>query len=129
MNTLTKEDRRDWAVKHGALPMERGTQEIVWNMDQVQLDHHSGKFSHRIGWTLMVAAVKIIELKTGTLFRSVEEMHRAYELIRAVDPQSVDFWCPTIRFTPADFNESSAKTTRLSKLRGSSPSCPRSYSA
>jgi hypothetical protein len=96
------EAKRDLALRKGALPLERGTQEIVWNMDKV--DVHAGRFDHQIGWVLIVAATKILELKTGSLFNSVDDLVDVHRLLSRIDSKADDFWAPDVTFTDYDFN-------------------------
>lgn len=102
MTNKDTEAKRDLAVRKGSLPLARGVQEIVWNKDRMEV--YSGHFDHQICWTLIVAATKIIELKVGTLFNSVDELVGVHELLKAIDPNSGDFWLPNIIFTDYDFN-------------------------
>ncbi len=96
------EAKRDLALRKGSLPLARGVQEIVWNKDR--MDVYSGHFDHQICWTLIVAAAKIIDLRLGALFGSVDELIGVHELLKAIDPNSGDFWLPNITFTDYDFN-------------------------
>ncbi len=96
------EAKRDLALRKGALPLERGTQEIVWNMDSV--DIHAGKLDYQIGQVLIVIAQKLIEGRPEALFDSVDTFLGVQDLVRKLDPLSADFWGPELRFTDADFN-------------------------
>jgi hypothetical protein len=102
MTNKDTEAKRDLALSKGSLPLARGVQEIVWNKDR--MDVYSGNFDHQICWTLIVAATKIIELRLGTLFGSVDELIGVHELLKAIDPNSGNFWLPNIIFTDYDFN-------------------------
>jgi len=96
------EAKRELAIKKGALPLERGTQEIVWNLDAV--DIHAGKLDHHIGQVLIVIAQKLYEGKPEVLFDSVDTFLGVHDLVRKLDPLSTDFWGPEMRFTDRDFN-------------------------
>lgn len=99
---LTNEERRDWAVKKGALPLERSAQEIVWNLSKV--DVHAGQFDHHIGQVLIVLATRLLEDKTKTPFDSLETFLGIHDLLRLLDPKDAGFWGPELRFTDRDFN-------------------------
>ena len=96
------EAKRDLALSKGALPLERGTQELVWNLDGV--DIHAGKLDHHIGQVLIVIAQKLIEGKAESLFDSVDTFLGVHDLVRQLDPHGTDFWGPELRFTDRDFN-------------------------
>jgi len=96
------EAKRELALKKGALPLERGTQELIWNLDSV--DIHAGKLDYQIGQVLIVIAQKLIEGRPEALFDSVDTFLGVQDLVRKLDPLSVDFWGPELRFTDADFN-------------------------
>jgi hypothetical protein len=96
------EAKRDLALRKGALPLERGTQALIWNLDSV--DIHAGKLDHHIGQVLIVIAQKLIEGKAESLFDSVDTFLGVHDLVRQLDPLSTDFWGPELRFTDRDFN-------------------------
>jgi len=96
------EAKRDLALSKGALPLERGTQELVWNLEGV--DIHAGKLDHHIGQVLIVIAQKLIEGKAESLFDSVDTFLGVHDLVRKLDPMSGDWWGPELRFTDLDFN-------------------------
>ena len=116
------EAKRDLAVSKGALPLERGTQELVWNLDGV--DIHAGKLDHHIGQVLIVIAQKLIEAKAESLFDSVDTFLGVHDLVRQLDPLNADFWGPELRFTDRDFNRILNKrltSAEIEKLVGKLP--------
>jgi hypothetical protein len=105
MNDKQRKDaeaKRDLAVSKGALPLERWTQELVWNLEAV--DIHAGKLNHHIGQVPIVIAQKLIEGKPEALFDSVDTFLGVHDLVRKLDPLNTDFWGPELRFTDLDFN-------------------------
>jgi len=102
MTNKDTEAKRELALKKGALPLERGTQELIWNLDSV--DIHAGKLDYQIGQVLIVIAQKLIEGRPEALFDSVDTFLGVQDLVRKLDPLSADFWGPELRFTDADFN-------------------------
>jgi hypothetical protein len=116
------EAKRDLALSKGALPLERGTQELVWNLEAV--DIHAGKLDHHIGQVLIVIAQKLIEAKAESLFDSVDTFLGVHDLVRQLDPLNADFWGPELRFTDRDFNRILNKrltSAEIEKLVGKLP--------
>lgn len=121
MNEDTKA-KHDLALSKGALPLERGTQEVIWNLDQVLI--HAGRLDHQIGWVLIVMATKLLEGKPEALFDSVDTFLGVHDLVRRLDPRSIDFWGPEMRFTDRDFNRILNKrltSEEIEKLVGKLP--------
>lgn len=102
----TREEKLKYALDKGALPAERSTQDLLWQVGQGAVEVVRGKLNHRTWWVLLVAAKKIAETGGPPVFESPEEVQMAEDDLRrfpALFQPGKDCVLPTIEFDDDEF--------------------------
>lgn len=111
---FSREERRDYAIRVGGLVLERGLQNITWDLGN-KVKVYSGVFDIRIWHTLIVAGVRLAEVKPEPLFSSVEKLQDVFSALAQLAPDAVIDLAPCAYFTDTDYRRILKKPSLSSK--------------